>query len=749
MADPLGSKIDRSQNPSHARWLRVVLCAMLLVQLAGCATSSKWVTLRNTPRNPLTETLGLVTRQGPKATPRTMQLLRRYDLNDAKINDGGALLTELNKIDQTDPQREHLYALAELSYVGAKRAERSSEHSRALELYGSSVLYSYRYLFDNDYPAASNPYDPQFRRACDLYNTALEDTLRMVMQQDQLLPNTSRVIKTASHDCQVDVILKSKGWHPEDFDSLEFVSDFEVHGLRNHYHNFGLGVPLIAIRKQHEESEDSEHSDPREDYYPPALSFPVTAFLRIDPGESTVEDDNLVDEGGARANRRVHAVLELRDPLDEQSISIAGKPVPLETDLSTPLAHYLNQPALDDSTVSTAGLLKPEKVAKLTGLYMLEPFRADKIPVIMVHGLWSSPVTWMEMFNDLRSDPAIRENYQFWFYLYPTGQPFWFSASQMREDMAAMRASLDPERQYAALDQTVLVGHSMGGLVSRLQTVDSRDHFWKTLSDRPFGELQAEDEVRDELAKTFFFTPNASVRRVVTIGTPHKGSDVANDVTRWVGRKIIKIPALMLQRRHQLVANNKGYFRDDAPLGISTSIDSLSPKSPILPVLLASEVGPWVKYHNVVGHSEGKGFTGKVSNWLAGEGDGVVALASAKFDAAESEIVVPSDHVSVHRHPASILEVRRILMEHIDQLRSFPNSQPSGQVRLAKGTQPTQPLVVPSLAGRSIAETLPTGLPSESPSAGPVRTGVQREAFPRKIPTSSTTAGRPPAAIVR
>ena len=117
--------------------------------------------------------------------------------------------------------------------------------------------------------------------------------------------------------------------------------------------------------------------------------------------------------------------------------------MPLEADLSTPLAHTLSQPSLDDTQVLDLGLLKPEKVESLQGLYMLEPFQEDKIPVVMVHGLWSSPVTWMEMFNDLRSDPSAR-HYQFWFYLYPSGQPFWFSAAQMREDLAHMRRVARP-----------------------------------------------------------------------------------------------------------------------------------------------------------------------------------------------------------------------------------------------------------------------------------------------------------------
>ena len=638
---------------SRQCWAVYFLVATIIT--SGCATSSnKWVKLRSTPRNPLTESLGLLTRQGPKPTERTNQLLRRYDLDDQLKNNRNEVLAKLAEIDTREPNREHVYAQAELAYVGAKQVDQAKHPDRALELYGSAVLHSYRYLFDDKYAIASNPYDPEFRRACDLYNSALEGMLRIVQSNGNLRPGTVHLIKTAHHDCQLEIRLKSNDWHEDDFDHFEFVSDFEVHGLRNHYHNYGLGVPLIAVRRKHESPEPSEQ------FYPDDLSFPVTAFLRVSTEWRPNENSK-------------HAVLELYDPLDQPKVQVANVDVPLETDLSTPLAHTLSQPSLDDNKLSTAGLLNPDKVENLRGLYMLDPFHGSKIPIVMVHGLWSSPVTWMEMFNDLRSDPQIREHYQFWFYLYPSGQPFWFSAAQMREDLAYMKKAVDPQSQHPALDQMVLVGHSMGGLVSKLQTVDSGNQFWDTLSERPFSELQGDNDVRVGLERTFFFDPDPAIRRVVTIGTPHRGSKVANDTTRWLGRKLIKIPSMIMQGRHQLVASNPGYFREDAPLDVSTSIDSLAPESPLLPVLLEADHGSWVKYHNIVGEVPKSGLTG----WLAGgKGDGVVSLSSAQLDNVQSQIVVPADHVSVHRHPQSILEVRRILMKHVEELRNFP--QPGG-----------------------------------------------------------------------
>jgi pimeloyl-ACP methyl ester carboxylesterase len=377
--------------------------------------------------------------------------------------------------------------------------------------------------------------------------------------------------------------------------------------------------------------------------------------------------------------------LELHDPLTRQSIDVAGRDVPLEADISTPLAYFLNQPEFQDADLSTKGLLNPGDARTLQGLYMLEPFDPNKMPVVMVHGLWSSPITWMEMYNDLRSDPLVRQHYQFWFYLYPTGQPYWISATQMREDLAIMRRNLDPNREDPALDQMVLVGHSMGGLVSKLQTVESEEAFWHTMSDRPFGDLNADPEVVRSLAGMFYFRPNPSVRRVVTLGTPHRGSQFANGVTRWLGGKLITLPAKMLDGRNQLLANNRDFFRENAPLDVRTSIDSLSPDSPLLPVLLAAAPGPWVSYHNVVGHDPDPG----LEKYLVGDGDGVVSLTSARLDDTrqiQSQIIVPADHSGVHRHPQSVLEVRRVLFEQLCELQEFPNR---AQVASRVETPPT------------------------------------------------------------
>lgn len=657
----------------------VALCA------TGCLSSStQYVKVRTAPKNPLSEQLSLSAWSGPKPSDRTMQMLRRYDAVEDLEGDPHQLVLKFQKITETEPAIELAHTTAELAYLAGKKTEGKNEKT-ALDYYETAVAYAYLYLFDPRYGPARNPYDPQFRGACDLYNSSLESALRIVHKNKQLVPGSSHVIESANRRCDVTIVLRSSRWKPEDFERFEFVSDYEVSGLTNLYQTFGLGVPLIAVRK----CRDPE--SPVEKYYPPELSFAVTAFLRVMPNATTAE-------AGSDTSAPKQVLLELYDPLEATDIDAAGRRVPLESDGSTALAYYLSSPKLKLNELETLGVFRPDLGEKATGLYMLEPYDPNRIPVVMIHGLWSSPLTWMEMFNDLRSDPKLRQKYQFWFYLYPTGQPFWNSATRFREDLAELRRRVDPQFTAPALDQMVLVGHSMGGLVAKLQTVESRDDYWKIVSDQSFQEVKASDETRMRLEKMFYFNPNPSVRRVVTIGTPHHGSSFSNSTTRWLAHKLIKLPSMSMLTRDELLQENPGLFRDPAMLQVKTSIDSLAADSPILPVLLESPLGPATNYHNIIGVVPTQSWLRSVS----GKSDGIVSYDSAHVDGVDSEIVVAADHMHVHRHPASVLEVRRILLEHLAEL-NYPTEQRQGyDLPPVPGSsappelQPTNPVELPS-----------------------------------------------------
>lgn len=610
------------------------------------------VSVRKHPYNPLTDTLQLLSRSGPEPSARTKQLLRGYDLEELAEDDLGEAIAGLDEIVLQEPTPENVYAMAELAYVYAER--QSTNDSAAFDYYVVSVAQAYRYLFDPNFEIQRNPYDPSFRGACDLYNSSLEGALRIVHKRGQLRPGYTASVKSFGEQLDIAIVVQGP-WHNEDFERFEFVSDYELKGLSNHHQTYGLGVPLIAVRKRH------EGEDTAEQYYPDGLAFPVTAFVRVHPSRYI---------SGTSQDKTHYCALELYDPLTIEEIEVAGKRTPLQSDISTPLAFFLNDPLLKTEALATFALLNAEFGEQFRGVYMLEPYDPEKVPVLMVHGLWSSPVTWMQMFNDLRAKEEIRDNFQFWFYLYPTGQPFWLSAKNMREDLAEVTRQLDPDRRTEALHQMVLVGHSMGGLVSRLQTLHSQDDFWRLVSDRSIHELSTDEESREELGSVLFFEPNPSVRRVITLGTPHRGSNFANSWTRWISHRLFRLPEMLTLSKKKVIRDNPDLFRDTELLSINTSIDSLSPESPFLPAMLKAQRASWVTYHNVVGRADNDGLLGTLGMKVAGEGDGVVSLASARMDDVESEVVVEADHVTVHQHPRSVLEVRRILLEHLDEIRT-------------------------------------------------------------------------------
>jgi len=215
-----------------------------------------------------------------------------------------------------------------------------------------------------------------------------------------------------------------------------------------------------------------------------------------------------------------------------------------------------------------------------------------------------------------------------------------------------------------SLDDMILVGHSMGGLVSQLQVIDSGEKFWNELvSSRSFDELQGDQVALQRLRETFFFKANSGVDRVVMIGTPNHGSTTANATTRWLGQKLFTLPAFLGTDFQKLVRDNPEVLGDGRLLTTTTSVDALSADCPIFEVMNEGRRPANVKFHNIIGQVPRRSLLR--GSTTPGEGDGVVSVQSARSEHADSEIVVNSEHARIHQHPSCILEVRKILTENL------------------------------------------------------------------------------------
>ena len=581
---------------------------------------------------------------------RTQRLLRSYNLLERLQSHPGDVIAWLKELVARTPRMEEVHALAEVSKLQADWHQQNGNHRQANKLYAAALLHSHKFLFDNELNLKRNAYDPQFRQICDIYNGSLEAIMRELCKNGQLENGASIMIGDEDLGMLAKVQFEGR-WEGQSFERFELVSDYKTEGLANQYHTYGLGVPLIAVLQK------QTAPTPAQKYYPPSLTLPMTAFCEIQPQLSLVNSTAKVQHT---------AVIRMFDPLERKTIQHLNRTIPLESDITTPLAYHLKDPLLNQSVLATATLLNARLADKIHGMYMLEPFDPNKIPVVMVHGLWSSPVTWTQMFNDLRAVAEIQNNYQFWFYSYATGKPFMVSAEQMREDLENIRRDFDPHGTSQALNQMVLVGHSMGGLLSRMQVIDSGDEFWNLVGQGSIDDLRGNQQAIGRLRKTLFFESNSAIKRIITIATPHHGSEFASATARWLSQKFISLPELATNEVLKLAKENPDILVRPQIL-TGTSIDSLAPTAPSFMALERIPPQPTTRLNTIAGKLKKKQFLSLGESSADSGGDGVVSCSSAQCKFAESNVFVPEEHSSIHFHPRCILEVRRILLAHLVQ----------------------------------------------------------------------------------
>jgi pimeloyl-ACP methyl ester carboxylesterase len=289
-----------------------------------------------------------------------------------------------------------------------------------------------------------------------------------------------------------------------------------------------------------------------------------------------------------------------------------------------------------------------------------QPYKPDRIPVVYVHGTFSSPVTWAEMANTLTADPVLRQRYQIWSFMYGSGNPLVQSVADLRAALTAEVQRRDPAGTNAALRQMVVVGHSQGGLLTKGTAIDAGDRLWRSFSTNRLEDLKNSDAERAELRRMLFLQPLPFVRRVVFIATPHRGSYLSSQLARRLAQRLVSLPGAMVSRGKNLMLLAQGsdtgkFLRGRMP----TSLDSMSPKNPALLAMADIPVVPSVKAHSIIPVlGEGDYHNGR---------DGVVSYQSAHVDYVQSELIVRSKHSCLNQ-PATIEEMRRILHEHLKEL---------------------------------------------------------------------------------
>jgi pimeloyl-ACP methyl ester carboxylesterase len=328
-------------------------------------------------------------------------------------------------------------------------------------------------------------------------------------------------------------------------------------------------------------------------------------------------------------------------------VGFYGRTVPLAADFTVPLAVMLQQ--TDPGKHELWRVLNPEKYANTAAIERLQPFNPKKTVVLVIHGLKDSQATWTPMINKLRRDPVIRKHYQFWFYSYPSGYPFAYSAAILRQELD------DVEKQFPKLKPMVVIGHSMGGCISRLLLTDSGDQLWMKIFGRSPDEVLLSPKTREYFRQELFFRHRPEIGRVIFIASPLRGANMASG---WIGHLaslLIRESRLSSEASQEMLRVTNVREEELKPKRRANSVDSLSPKSRFLQAVNTIPMTSGVPYNTIIG-DRGRGDSPNSS-------DGVVPYWSSHMQGAQSENIVPSNH-SAHQNPQAIEDVLRILKRY-------------------------------------------------------------------------------------
>jgi pimeloyl-ACP methyl ester carboxylesterase len=308
--------------------------------------------------------------------------------------------------------------------------------------------------------------------------------------------------------------------------------------------------------------------------------------------------------------------------------------------------------ALPDEALPTESNYQPTGTTP-TKLDFLEPYQSGKVPVVLIHGLASNPEDWSDAIGHLRAAPGFDDRFQIWTFGYPTGQGFLQTASSLRLQLRTAVNSLDPQRLDPAMHRIVLVGHSMGGLMAKLQITYSDQQVWSRLANRPLEEIVTTDATRVFLAETCYFEPSPDVARVIMIASPHCGSLYSSAIVGCCFSAFIRPTPRQVEMHEQLMRDNPHTFNPVVERRFPTSIDMLVPSSPLLDAMREMRVRPCVALHTILGVSHPLS--------LDGPSDGVVSVHSANHPGSQSILAINAHHARIHHRLETSLEILRIL----------------------------------------------------------------------------------------
>lgn len=617
--DQLLDSSTMSPSPAHRR---TAACAILLTALvcASCAgpkaiVLDRPVEMTKTKRS-LTNSFALEI--GNRRTLRTDGLLDLYRSNPDEAT------RSLATLHQREPTEARRRALAEMcSDSGDRRSAEAPES--ALGYYLDAA-----HLTEQAALAAIGREGESFDRL--LYNYSSARVARILRARPATGPPTLTP-PGVLRDWKLDLSRERAATDPRDFDVLTQVSWLKTKGIKwEEVRQDGFGVAMVGHISASPERKAADPLLPANGY-----GFPLNASLRFSGNRATLVLQNLMTSATTR---------------------LAGRELPLAGDFSAALAFLYHDQGFPDNKL--AALFRPANYEQSIRMFAVEPFREDKIPLVLVHGLMSTAEGWLPFLNLLRADPVMRERYQVILFNYPTGNMISRNAADLRANLDQFRNTVDPGRRIPNMRKMVIVGHSMGGIISNTVVRSSGDRLYEKFFNEDLQDLDLAPEKEKMIRDLAFFEANPDIDRAILIAAPLRGSSFASNRIGQLGAWLIRLPFNIVDSvlGDIKVVDALTDVAQEASQQPKNSVNSLRTDNPALPAFVSLPVREGVDIHSIIAQRN-------VNAPKEQATDGLVTYDSAHLDNATSELVVlHANHRSILENDEAIQEVWRILRLH-------------------------------------------------------------------------------------
>ena len=535
---------------------------------------------------------------------------------------------------------------------------------------------------------------------------------------DTYLPNENSYLQNASEQTSA---------------LADLISTYELRlsGLNSISKRPGLGVSFVASlddrytttirdllaaslagRLSQNDADNDDHSDPASRIYP-------TGHLLM-TGLIQPEGDSVLDVLGSE-QLNIH----LYNPYRSETVKLLGNTYPLAANFSAGYGLWLAENQLNG--VGYLNLLTHQKQAALPKLFMLEPYDPNKRVIIMIHGLASSPATWVNLTNDIFNDDTLRENYQVWQIFYPTNLPILENRYQIQKLIETTYQQTDPTGSHRASRDSVIISHSMGAVIARMMLADDNlldnldalngQHTLLNSNEREIDVMLRQAFNDPNLAERFQLHHLSQVDTAVFLSAPFQGTDYAD---RWFTRAIRRIIHLPLNIVKTVTDNlatiaTQGELAEN-PLGalyLQNGASQLSDKSSFIQLTKDLQINNRVTYHSIIASNDEDITQGlaqmqptdakidlseasaeatdtdisrssaeklapptRIASVMVDTrpsqaltqrlSDGIVPYKSAHLDGAASETIISGGH-SIQENPQTVLTLRRILHQQLQR----------------------------------------------------------------------------------